>query len=98
MGTTMEEPHLQMYGNTANVAQGDVKVEQQHLNMKREHNAQHQTNIYVTQPGVTAAEDSARYMRRCHPQGFGDGPEITYDRRYRSYVLVDDSQLLTSQM
>jgi len=94
----MEEPHLQMYGNTANVAQGDVKVEQQHIDMKKEHNAQHQTLIYLNQPSATPTEDSARYMRRCHPQGFDDGPEIIYDRRYRGYVLAEESQLLTSQM
>jgi hypothetical protein len=94
----MAEHQLQVYGKAANVAQGDVKVDQQQIDMSRDHNAQHQTNIYLSQPSAIPKEDSAQYIHRCHPQGFGDGPEITYDPRYGGYVLMDDSQLLTSQM
>ncbi|GAW20571.1 hypothetical protein ANO14919_100790 [Xylariales sp. No.14919] len=94
VSATAEAYQLQVNGKAANVAQGDVKVDHQVNDMKKQHNAQQQLNIYFNQP----KEDSARYIQRCHPDGFGPGPEIAYDRRYRSHVRWEDSRLLTNQI
>ncbi|KAI1288157.1 hypothetical protein F5Y03DRAFT_401829 [Xylaria venustula] len=87
-----ESYQLQIHGKAANVAQGNVNVDQQFNDMKKNYENQQRIYIYMNQP----KEDPARYIEFSQPNGLG--PEIAYDMRYRSHVQTKDSVLLSNKI
>lgn len=106
----VEGRNLQIDGKAVNAAQGDVSVEHQHIDQRKDHeiNQNHQTSVIINNQ-----YDKGIYERRMVPSDpaasfidqlllraiiLAQRDDIEYDDRVGSHVRVEQANRLTEHM